>query len=151
MSDLIETIENGICTLTMNRPEARNAMSGPMMEAMAKGVARAAADREVRCLVITGAGGAFCAGGDVKGFASDSSKWLAKFATVLCSLYDAPECTGAQTQILLQKHTRMCSENPFPDSPHFPQTKRAQDILTLVRTSRDDLDDSAEAQECEKT
>ncbi|MEM7015728.1 MAG: enoyl-CoA hydratase [Pseudomonadota bacterium] len=73
MSDLLETIENGICTLTMNRPEARNAMTGPMMEAMREGVARAGTDKNVRCLVITGAGGAFCAGGDVKGFAADSS------------------------------------------------------------------------------
>ena len=36
MSDLLETFEDGVLTLTMNRPEARNAMSGPMMEAMKK-------------------------------------------------------------------------------------------------------------------
>jgi 2-(1,2-epoxy-1,2-dihydrophenyl)acetyl-CoA isomerase len=72
MSDLLETFEDGVLTLTMNRPEARNAMSGPMMDAMKKAVWRAADDPEVRCLVLTGAGGAFCAGGDVKGFASDA-------------------------------------------------------------------------------
>lgn len=70
--DLIETFENGVCTLTMNRPKARNAMSGPMMAALNEAVPRAAADPKVRVLVLTGAGGAFCAGGDVKGFAADT-------------------------------------------------------------------------------
>ncbi len=74
MSDhLIETFENGIATLTMNRPQARNAMSGDMMAAMSEALPRLAADRNVRCVVLTGAGGAFCAGGDVKGFASEAS------------------------------------------------------------------------------
>ncbi len=65
--ELLETIEGGIATLTMNRPQARNAMSGPMMSAMMEAATRLAGDPAVRCVVITGAGGAFCAGGDVKG------------------------------------------------------------------------------------
>ncbi len=74
MSDhLIETFEDGVCTLTMNRPEARNAMSGPMMEALNEAIPRVAADPKVRAVVLTGAGGAFCAGGDVKGFAAAPS------------------------------------------------------------------------------
>ncbi|MBT4163020.1 MAG: enoyl-CoA hydratase, partial [Gammaproteobacteria bacterium] len=72
MSDLIESFDDGVLTLTMNRPKARNAMSGPMMMAMKEAVWRAADDPKVRCLVLTGAGGAFCAGGDVKGFAADA-------------------------------------------------------------------------------
>ena len=72
MSDLEESFDEGVLTLTMNRPEARNAMTGPMMEAIREAVPRAARDPEVRCLVLTGAGGAFCAGGDVKGFASSA-------------------------------------------------------------------------------
>ena len=67
---LIETHDAGICTLTMNRPEARNAMSGPMMDKLNEAIPRVAADTSVRLVVLTGAGGAFCAGGDVKGFAS---------------------------------------------------------------------------------
>ena len=72
MSDLLEDFEDGVLTLTMNRPEARNAMSGSMMSALREAVWRAADDSRVRCLVLTGSGGAFCAGGDVKGFASDA-------------------------------------------------------------------------------
>ncbi len=66
---LIETVEDGVATLTMNRPEARNALTGEMQAALSEALPRLAADRSVRCVVITGAGRAFCAGGDVKGFA----------------------------------------------------------------------------------
>ncbi len=69
---LIESFADGVATLTMNRPSARNAMSGEMMAAMTEALPRLAADRNVRCVVLTGAGGAFCAGGDVKGFASEA-------------------------------------------------------------------------------
>ncbi|TDJ22508.1 MAG: enoyl-CoA hydratase [Gammaproteobacteria bacterium] len=70
---LIETQADGIATLTMNRPEVRNAMSGEMMAALTEALPRLAADQAIRVVVLTGAGGAFCAGGDVKGFASDAS------------------------------------------------------------------------------
>jgi 2-(1,2-epoxy-1,2-dihydrophenyl)acetyl-CoA isomerase len=76
MSDqeqLIETHENGVTTLTMNRPDARNAMTGEMIQALLEALPRLAQDSQVRCIVLTGAGGAFCAGGDVKGFASGAS------------------------------------------------------------------------------
>jgi len=74
---LLEDFSDGILTLTMNRPEARNAMSGEMMAALEASVRRAALDSEIRCVVLTGAGNAFCAGGDVKGqaqAAADRSK-----------------------------------------------------------------------------
>ncbi len=67
---LLETADNDIVTLTLNRPEARNAMSVEMMAALREAVPRLAADRSVRLVVLTGAAGAFCAGGDVKRFAA---------------------------------------------------------------------------------
>lgn len=70
---LLENVENGVATLTMNRPEARNAMSGEMLEAFTGALQKHAADRDIRAVVITGAGDAFCAGGDVKGFAKNAS------------------------------------------------------------------------------
>jgi len=72
-NQLIETVDRGVATLTMNRPESRNAMSGEMMDAMQRALPRLAADASVRVVVLTGAGGAFCAGGDVKGFAAGAS------------------------------------------------------------------------------
>lgn len=67
--DLLETIKGGIATLTMNRPEARNAFSREMMDALSEALPRLANDPAVRLVVLTGTGAAFCAGGDVKGFA----------------------------------------------------------------------------------
>ena len=70
---LIETHQDGITTLTLNRPEARNAMSPEMKTALIEALPRLAADRSVRVVVLTGAGGAFSAGGDVKRFAAEAS------------------------------------------------------------------------------
>lgn len=69
-SHLIESIEGGVLTLTMNRPEARNALSLEMSAQLVDALRRAQQDAEVRAVVLTGAGGAFCAGGDVKRMAT---------------------------------------------------------------------------------
>ena len=69
MPDLIETIEDGVATLTFNRPERMNALSTPIMEGLLHGLPRLAGDPGVRVIVLTGAGRAFCAGGDVKSMA----------------------------------------------------------------------------------
>jgi 2-(1,2-epoxy-1,2-dihydrophenyl)acetyl-CoA isomerase len=65
--DLLGTVENRVAVLTMNRPARRNALSGEMLRGLASALAAAETDSDVRCVVLTGAGGAFCAGGDVKG------------------------------------------------------------------------------------
>ena len=68
--DLLAELDDGVLTLTMNRPEARNAMSGEMTAAMSEQLASAELNPAVRCIVLTGAGKGFCAGGDVKGMAA---------------------------------------------------------------------------------
>jgi enoyl-CoA hydratase len=55
-----------VLIVTMNRPHARNALSGPMMAIMREAWDRVDSDPEVRVCVLTGAGGAFCAGADLK-------------------------------------------------------------------------------------
>ncbi|MDV3209555.1 MAG: crotonase/enoyl-CoA hydratase family protein [Rhodococcus ruber] len=55
-----------VLIVTMNRPEARNALSGEMMAIMAEAWDRVDNDPEIRVAVLTGAGGAFCAGADLK-------------------------------------------------------------------------------------
>lgn len=58
----------GVARVTINRPEARNALSPAVMEGLLAAFARAAGDAEVRAVVLTGAGDqAFCAGGDLGG------------------------------------------------------------------------------------
>ena len=70
--DLLAEVEDGVIVLTLNRPERRNAMSGEMLAALASSLESAEADPQIGCIVLTGAGGAFCAGGDVKGMAEGS-------------------------------------------------------------------------------
>lgn len=67
MAHLDIAVDRGVATLTMNRPEARNALSNELKDAFAEAIPRLAADDSVRALVLTGAGGAFCAGGDLRG------------------------------------------------------------------------------------
>lgn len=64
--ELIEKIEDGIATLTLNRPESRNALTRELIGELVHAVERLAADSKVRVVVLTGAGGAFCAGGDIR-------------------------------------------------------------------------------------
>jgi 2-(1,2-epoxy-1,2-dihydrophenyl)acetyl-CoA isomerase len=69
-TDLLATLDEGVLTLTLNRPEARNAMSKAMNKALQEQLAEAEFNPAVKCLVLTGAGQGFCAGGDVKGMAA---------------------------------------------------------------------------------
>lgn len=63
---LLTTKQDGITTLTINRPERRNALSNATIDALRQGFAAAAADRETRVVVLTGSGDkSFCAGGDL--------------------------------------------------------------------------------------
>jgi 2-(1,2-epoxy-1,2-dihydrophenyl)acetyl-CoA isomerase len=68
--DFLAEIKDGIAILTMNRPQARNAMSGPMNQALQKTLLEIEHDPEVKVVILTGAGKGFCAGGDVKGMAA---------------------------------------------------------------------------------
>jgi 2-(1,2-epoxy-1,2-dihydrophenyl)acetyl-CoA isomerase len=68
--DLRADIDGGVAVLTMNRPGRRNAFSQAMLSAMAAVLAQVETDDGVGCVVLTGAGGAFCAGGDVKSMAA---------------------------------------------------------------------------------
>jgi 2-(1,2-epoxy-1,2-dihydrophenyl)acetyl-CoA isomerase len=67
--DLLAEVDDGVAVLTMNRPARRNAMSEAMMAAMDRVIGEVEVDDAVGCVVLTGTGGAFCAGGDVKAMA----------------------------------------------------------------------------------
>jgi 2-(1,2-epoxy-1,2-dihydrophenyl)acetyl-CoA isomerase len=66
---LLARVEDRVAILTMNRPERRNAFSNPMLEGLVAALRDAEQAADVGCVVLTGAGGAFCAGGDVKAMA----------------------------------------------------------------------------------
>ncbi len=77
MADLLETTENGIATLTLNRPDRLNALSPAMVLGLRDALERLATDHAVGAIVLTGAGRGWCAGGDVKTMGSDAAE-LAK-------------------------------------------------------------------------
>ncbi|HML06727.1 MAG TPA: enoyl-CoA hydratase-related protein [Xanthobacteraceae bacterium] len=67
---LIETLEDGLLTLTLNRPERRNALDSAILESLVDATRRAAVNPAVAAVMLTGAGGTFCVGGDVKAMAA---------------------------------------------------------------------------------
>jgi 2-(1,2-epoxy-1,2-dihydrophenyl)acetyl-CoA isomerase len=67
VTELIVERSDGVVQLTLNRPERRNALSIPMWGEFARQLAEIQARAEDRVLVLAGAGGAFCAGGDLEG------------------------------------------------------------------------------------
>ena len=67
-------IRDGVALITLNRPEARNALSDRLTPALRRMIRQCGDDSKVGALLITGAGTAFCAGGDVKGMGSNAAK-----------------------------------------------------------------------------
>ena len=71
MSDTVRyEVAGGVAVITLNRPEALNAMSGELLDALEGRCRDAANDEAVRCVVVTGEGRAFSSGGDLKGIGS---------------------------------------------------------------------------------
>src|SRR5207248_8706662 len=70
----MESRDEGVLRLTLNRPAARNALSVELMAALGKALDRAKVDKECRVVVITGAGPAFCAGHDLRELRADPSR-----------------------------------------------------------------------------
>ena len=71
---LLCEVRNGVALITLNRPEARNALSDTLTPALRTTIKERSEDPNVGTLLITGAGTAFCAGGDVKGMAQSNPK-----------------------------------------------------------------------------
>ena len=82
---LLRVDADGICTLTLNRPAQRNALSIGLMEAIIAELDRIKADASVRVAIFTGAGPAFCAGHDLRELRSDPSRAHIEKTFALCS------------------------------------------------------------------
>jgi enoyl-CoA hydratase len=66
--EVLVSVADGVIEVTINRPEARNAMNKAAAEGISDAMDRLDAEPELRCAIVTGAGGTFCAGMDLKGF-----------------------------------------------------------------------------------
>lgn len=89
---LLEHIEDGVLTLTMNRPDRLNALTWEMCDRMQRALVAAAADPAVGAIVLTGAGRAFCAGGDVKAMA-ETPQGLDRYEERVADLRRRMECS----------------------------------------------------------
>lgn len=108
MSILIESLEGGVLTLTINRPKARNTINQALTDRLMSALQSAEADPNVRCIALTGAGNIFSAGGDVNAQASGTH-----FSEEACS----PE--EAQRKLVMvvrqgMEVSRMLHEIPKP-------------------------------------
>ncbi|MGY3494306.1 enoyl-CoA hydratase-related protein [Bradyrhizobium sp. USDA 4502] len=69
MSEVLHVIEDGVAIVTLNRPESMNSLNGALLGQLLELLPKLAGDESVGAVVLTGAGRAFCSGGDVKGMA----------------------------------------------------------------------------------
>ncbi len=72
MPDAIVERDVHLLTITLNRPERMNALSGPMMVRMYDAFVEASTNDDIRCILLTGAGGNFCSGADLRAMAGDA-------------------------------------------------------------------------------
>jgi enoyl-CoA hydratase len=73
MPDAIVERDSHLLTITLNRPHRMNALSGAMLVRMYDAFVEASTNPEIRCIVLTGAGGNFCSGADLRAMAGDSA------------------------------------------------------------------------------
>lgn len=99
MKTLDYRLDDGVATLTLNRPEAKNALDPTMADELGECLAAIRADESVRVLVLAGAGGAFCAGGDVKAMGQGGPR------------------TPEQRRAGMARYTRICTELMALDRP----------------------------------
>jgi 2-(1,2-epoxy-1,2-dihydrophenyl)acetyl-CoA isomerase len=106
--ELLEVVKDGVAVLTLNRPDRLNAMSAPMLDALLEALPRLADDADVGVVVLTGAGRAFCAGGDVKAMAEgrefggttleEKAQVLRSYMEVSRWLHEMPKVTIAMVR-----------------------------------------------------
>jgi enoyl-CoA hydratase/carnithine racemase len=133
--ELLADLDSGVLTITLNRPQARNALSDQLSPAFRQLLAKIRDDADVRCVLVTGAGSAFCAGGDVKGMGAGASGSRAprsrdeaiedltvRQRTLTGALYALPQPTlaalpgpaaGAGLSIALACDLRIASQSAF--------------------------------------
>jgi enoyl-CoA hydratase/carnithine racemase len=128
--ELLARVEDRVCVLTMNRPEARNALTWDMKWALVDLLPLLGRDPEVGCVLLTGAGGAFCSGGDTKNMAREGKPpspeerkgMLRREHQIPLFLHQLPRPTiaalpgpaaGAGFALALACDLRICAEGAF--------------------------------------
>jgi enoyl-CoA hydratase/carnithine racemase len=148
MDDLLYEVRDGIGFATLNRPQARNALTFPMYERLAALCGEIAEDRSVRALVVTGAGDrAFAAGTDIGQFrdfrtAEDGLAYEARVDRVLVAIEECPKptiaaiagaCTGGGAAIAAVCDMRLGAANARIG---FPIAKTLGNCLSMANYGR---------------
>lgn len=89
---LIHTVKGSVANITLNRPDRYNALNRQMVEELLEVVLACHEDRAVRAVVLMGAGQAFCAGGDVRGFIEHTNTITLHVKRLLMSLHSVITC-----------------------------------------------------------
>ena len=116
--DIGVEVTDGVMTITLNRPERRNALSTPMLDGLVAALADAEVASDVGAVVLTGAGGAFCAGGDVKGMAAAGGEGGGSPLQTTLEFI-----ASAVTSAIPPGSCMRCPSRP---SQQFPELQRAQ-------------------------
>ena len=148
MSDLVlRDISEGVATLTLNRPERRNALSPQLLDALIAALAEVKVDPEVRVVVLTGAGDkAFCAGGDLGGQALASGvaalhEGRRAFSELFHALFDLGKptiarvqgtCLGGGLGLMLACDMAVVSEDATFGTPEIKVGLFPMMIMTLI-------------------
>ena len=105
MSDLFESRDGGVATLTLNRPDSLNALSDAMIGALLEAIERLGKHPSIGAIVVGGAGRAFCAGGDVKAMGTSDPRspqqrldWIRAAHRLPLALAQCPKVTIACVQ-----------------------------------------------------
>ena len=101
MPDILETIEDGVAILTLNRPDRLNAFSPDMMAGLREALPRLAVDDNVGAIVITGAGRGFTAGGDVKNMANRTGQTFEQRLESYRSMHVIPQLMRSLPKVII--------------------------------------------------
>ena len=129
--DLLAHVEDRVAVLTMNRPERRNAFSSGMIEGLQRALVEAETADDIGCVVLTGAGPAFCAGGDVKGMAESeggsgesTKRFTASGSPNAARLAASTKCPSPSSQCFRVRLPARGLASPWPaTSALLPKTR----------------------------
>lgn len=95
---LIYTVKGPVATIILNRPDRYNALSRQMVEELLDAVLACDENRAIRAVVLTGAGQAFCAGGDVREFIEHAGTLTLHVKRLVASLHDTISCLSRMSK-----------------------------------------------------
>jgi enoyl-CoA hydratase/carnithine racemase len=108
--ELLCAIRDRVAVITLNRPEARNSLSDHLTPALRRMIKRNGDDPDVGALLITGAGSAFCSGGDVKGMGNNSAASSMSFSDKVARLKERQRTLTAYLSRCVSPRSRPCRD-----------------------------------------